>query len=33
MKELIPILNENYDCWEDIYALALVKISGYHSHP
>ncbi|MGC9123622.1 MAG: hypothetical protein ACP5IB_06110, partial [Thermoplasmata archaeon] len=29
MKELIPILKENYDYWEDIYALALVRITGY----
>jgi hypothetical protein len=29
MKDLIPILKENYDHWEDIYALALVRITGY----
>jgi transposase len=29
MENLIPILKENYDYWEDIYALALVRITGY----
>ncbi len=29
MKDLTPILKENYDYWEDIYALALVRITGY----
>ncbi|MDP8011673.1 MAG: hypothetical protein ACP5R3_03565 [Thermoplasmata archaeon] len=29
MKDLTLILKENYDYWEDIYALALVRITGY----
>ena len=29
MKDLIPLLKENFEYWEDIYALALVRIYGY----
>jgi transposase len=29
LKDLIPLLKENFDFWEDIYALALVRIYGY----
>jgi len=29
MKDLIPLLKENFEFWEDIYALALVRIYGY----
>ena len=29
LNDLIPLLKENFDFWEDIYALALVRIYGY----
>jgi transposase len=29
LKDFIPLLKENFDFWEDIYALALVRIYGY----
>jgi len=29
MKDLMPLLKENFEFWEDIYALALVRIYGY----
>jgi len=29
MKDLIPLLKENFEFWEDIYALVLVRIYGY----
>ncbi len=29
MEKLIPILKDNFEHWEDIYALSLVRIYGY----
>lgn len=29
MEDLIPILKDNFEQWEDIYALSLVRIYGY----
>lgn len=29
LENLIPVLKDNFDCWEDIYALSLVRIYGY----
>jgi len=28
LNDLIPLLKENFDFWEDIYALALVRALG-----
>jgi transposase len=29
MESLIPVLKDSFDCWEDIYALSLVRVYGY----
>jgi len=29
LEDLISVLNGNFEQWEDIYALSLVRIYGY----